>query len=1432
MLPTLSPSRRSPTRTSSSSSPSPTSATQAAASSSSSYANSSPPRRGIRYHSSETADGDSPDNVSGRAAASNAAASATGTSAAAFPSPRKGKRKRGRKSKGHAKSSSSSSSSSAHDSVGGLAPIHGSGVLKKQAEDERRRRQRRQAKQVAAESRAATAEAAEMASWQDSLFGLAATTAGQDTPPMSAGSAVSLARTRQAGVRSPPFVSSSSHRDWQVSSPPLSAAYRSNISTSTTNSNKRHNSRRRKRTPSTAGYRVPQDTRLRTPDLDMMQTALHGSLFQRLQTNFKAGLVGNDLRQSGDIKGLQILDALTTDLASEEEEKLAETLEEAHNGDMAYYDNLVLAGLPAQPEAWEQNARFSRQGFPSTTPRPGSALSMLLHFDAPDGRQPFKRNRRSPKPKPTAKGPAKLRNAAGRVIPRKNDLPPPVNPAFSTKLLAEANPSLYWDVKSVSHEVKYATIEFQRLVRGHLARLFTAEFRYRVKLQKMKRAHAAATKAQAIARGFLKRYMARDIVLASPSGCYLMNSPTLLATANPYLVPLLYLFDWIRRITAGPTGMQKIWRGMIGRRQALGHKIYVLRCRLEKKMATKIQALWRGCIQPPKWRARLANYAIVRDWMRRRVIKLRAIRLGTKVRAQYLRKRQAAIEIQRWFPRAVETRGLARVARDEYLQLYAANIVCQSFVRMIIAINTMNYLSAVREQDRLAERRRVERERLAELERQRMLRRNAGAVVIQTWIRPRQARVRVQVARARHAERETVYVEFAQAWDSLMEQIGGHAKITRKTEATPAEALVFMQCELPVPGVAEDMALLEGHKDSGPGGQDRPSLGLDDWYYHNLMTQPNSALLKYGRALVEYYRTGEVDAPEVQKYLRAGRIVDPGLYHQRRFVDVYETAWRHDMDNGFKGCCYALVRMLMLGDVLGAAKAMRRARRNVKYDQRIVRHASQFEKRYATLVARGDHFVDQVYETVMVLPPGRTKYRVQVFQHGRNLQFRSLRYDFVTSGVKPSGAESRLVFACPDAAEICRRLDRPELLRAGRVTQLIESLIPMLVLANENPKDAGKFRKKAKNKNKKKTNNKAGGKFLVVQFKQEPFPKLTTLTKGQGKLSLGEKFLTIVALHRVDGGFELWARGDMTAPPAGNPTDDYKLLLPFKKLKRLFLDYPVLWQAQKYPGWRARSDTLLAMIVERIEIAEKPKPEKKGVHQMSFEELMRMSHAVAKQEASLEASGKSSRKGVEVVDVPPELVMLYHDEKARLQQAERNWGAMCLQKCWRGLLGRRRAKLQRAHLATLVITHFLFRQRARVWFRQIRIFSRRHFNAIRAQSVMRGALARLYFCARLRQIFPFSRGAWSVAAPAMAAQRLSPLFLRSNASHHDGGGILQPYQSIGRREAVKELCAEHTALSELTHRVMWAMLKTTTVARSMCCDTIGRRMRVQRISPT
>ena len=150
-------------------------------------------------------------------------------------------------------------------------------------------------------------------------------------------------------------------------------------------------------------------------------------------------------------------------------------------------------------------------------------------------------------------------------------------------------------------------------------------------------------------------------------------------------------------------------------------------------------------------------------------------------------------------------------------------------------------------------------------------------------------------------------------------------------------------------------------------------------------------------------------------------------------------------------------------------------------------------------------------------------------------------------------------------------------------------------------------------KKKKSGGQKAGGKRLAVRFKQEPFPKLTVLTKGKGTKSLPSKFLTVIVLHREDGGFDFWAKGDMTDPPAGNPEDEYKLVLPFKRLKLLFMDYPVLWKSRQRPGWRRRSDQLIALVLERMEVSQKPKPQKKGVHQMSFEELMRMSAAVDQQ---------------------------------------------------------------------------------------------------------------------------------------------------------------------------------------------------------------------------
>ena len=38
----------------------------------------------------------------------------------------------------------------------------------------------------------------------------------------------------------------------------------------------------------------------------------------------------------------------------------------------------------------------------------------------------------------------------------------------------------------------------------------------------------------------------------------------------------------------------------------------------------------------------------------------------------------------------------------------------------------------------------------------------------------------------------------------------------------------------------------------------------------------------------------------------------------------------------------------------------------------------------------------------------------------------------------------------------------------------------------------------------------------------------------------------------------------------------------------------------------------------------------------------------------------------------------YYNEESRIKQASLNYGAMALQKCWKGLKGRRKAKMERA----------------------------------------------------------------------------------------------------------------------------------------------------------
>ena len=1233
----------------------------------------------------------------------------------------------------------------------------------------RRRRKEEELRQKEHAELLAHARAAQQAAF---VVGMGAITVGQDTPPMTpilSGSDFQPRRQQQQRQN---------NKERSICSPESSSVYYT-VPLSTQDNSMASSYARSRYSGSTAtqehgsrgGGGVSSRERLHTPDLEMMKMAMHGSLFQRMRQNFRAGMFGDETGNSTNVehRGGEIMYALNA--GEDQDQDLSPIGCIFHEQDASTMMALTQRRPPeATTVLFGEGSPLSRQGFASNSPRSDllDTTSNTTHHIKSNKNRDRDRNRKNKKTSA-----ATLTSLTTLTTPTIPTTPPTtlsssspskqnqIDPNFSRRLLPLVDASHYWDVRNVSHELKWSAIAIQRMVRGLLSRIFTAEFRYRKKLAKMKKAHEAAILIQRITRGHQSLHAAHDKALKSKEGQFLIQSSL---CDNPYEMKLKFLLQWMKRISGGSQGVQKIFRGMIGRRYALGHKIDVLRKRLEKKCATSIQALFRSYKYRILWRQILINYNIIRIWLLNRLAKLHAIVLGKKIRAHYLCMKAAAIEIQKWFPRALETRSLAFVAREDYKRIRKAIIVLQSFNRMIIATNRMNYMSAVREQERLAEKKRIQREKLEAEERVRVARWTKAAIVVQKRVRYMQAVKKVAVVRLRKSDREATYQRAKESFEEFKQMIPENGDV-RKLTAKPLLGFVFMHIE---PTVSEDVALLAG-KNNG-------SMQLDTWYQHNLMTQPKEAMLHYIRSLVEYYRTLKLNNGQVQESLKKARLLDPGLLKQHELVDILETAWRNDMDSGYKGCMFALARTLYLNDMLGAARAMRRARKNSKYDAKIVSHAKVFEKDFSALVARGDHFVDQVYETTLILPPQRAKFRIQVLQHENNLQFRSLRSDFVIAGVKPSGAETRLVFTHLDIVNIATQLDRPELTRSGRVKQLVLALMPMLRLETGAAAEKTKARRPGGKKKKKGSGKKAGGKRLIVRFKQEPFPKLTLLTKGKGTKSLPPKFLTVIVLHRDDGGFDFWAKGDMTDPPPGNPNDDYKLVLPFKKLKLLFLDYPVLWQSRKRPGWRRRSDQLIALVLDRLEVSVKPKPKKMGVHEMSFEELMRMSAAVDQQKKQLEGD----KKGEKVPDMPPELILLYHNEKGRIHQASLNYGGMAMQRCWQGLKGRRKAKMERQNQASFTIVGFIKFHRARVWFRDVCIFAKRHFRAIILQSIARSFLIRLAFQQRLIKLFPFSRGSWQMTYPALICQR--PLPLKNG-----------------------KMLSSNLELSKLTQRIMWTL---------------------------
>ena len=537
---------------------------------------------------------------------------------------------------------------------------------------------------------AAAAEASALASWQSTVFGLAATTTGYDTPPRSAGSHVSMQRRAYSPVPA-------EGRPRLQSPPQCTPLYEAGVAgrASRRTSSNRLSDRssailssgtgRRQQRRQQQGDGVPRAQRLRTPELDAMQSALHGSLFQRLRQNFRAGLVGaeqainsggrprrrkkrkkqrrvakhslgvgtrsreapTDKRNSyGDPdtnvtfisaanerrerQGMKILRALNADVVTPEHEtqsrsdvdvasdETGSTAATDEDGDVIFDHSAnaatrikqsllehqkqllnltvgVLSSLEHTPvpfglDQGPEHRGASRQGFPSMTPesqkghyplllveeeagggggggggregedhvimaipptagvysslssslspppsrpvRSGSAVSSL--FGAPGSTQSmahdsvaldrqrrwmaqqeqqdsyvaFVQEKRKAISRDQEALMAATRQAERQAYARSQQIKADGNvldPNFSHRLLPLTQPERFWNVHSCSHEQKWSAVEIQRLVRGHLARLFMQDFRRRVKLAAQAKANADATVIQALVRGFLNR---------------------------------------------------------------------------------------------------------------------------------------------------------------------------------------------------------------------------------------------------------------------------------------------------------------------------------------------------------------------------------------------------------------------------------------------------------------------------------------------------------------------------------------------------------------------------------------------------------------------------------------------------------------------------------------------------------------------------------------------------------------------------------------------------------------------------------------------------------------------------------------------------------------------------------------------------------------
>ena len=450
------------------------------------------------------------------------------------------------------------------------------------------------------------------------------------------------------------------------------------------------------------------------------------------------------------------------------------------------------------------------------------------------------------------------------------------------------------------------------------------------------------------------------------------------------------------------------------------------------------------------------------------------------------------------------------------------------------------------------------------------------------------------------------------------------------------------------------------------------------------------ALFGYSKALTMF-----VDNPrqlqDAHDQLQETHLVDLDRRWLQYFFAVTFYTWKHDKTNPTTNFHLALVYRYFKNNMDRADKFFRLAERvsptRLLRTHIISQHISVFNEEFAKNLDNGDMFRNLLYHAPQRIDG--MKLEIRILRFGDHLCFCGQSWDLVKVKRRelidanrndycyaiPGVKEYKRIMRAEEVVETLRHLDRPRLIRPRYGEQLAKAFLPMLTVNSVKGK----------------------GKKMDVKFRQEPWPKMTMVSK------IKNIYLTLVISQDDGGGLRISAISE--------DGSEYKAWFMYKDIVDLFLDYPVLWYHRKLPGWRDKGDKLLQMLVQNLELIDRVKHKKR---------VVKDKYELSRFERDLYDSGT-------LTEEVKFLSLEFYRANERKTAAKKNFKAMVIQAYWRGTRGRVYATLYKIFIMATKVRNWWRHQRARYFLKDFMVYSKRHWAATKIQKYARAYNTKAYY---------------------------------------------------------------------------------------------------------